>query len=324
MINKYFFGICCLLVPVFASAAPPSLDLKKGEHLVLIGNTFSERMQYFGYFETLVNLHYPDANPVIRNLSWSADEVTQIKLQLLKGGGYVTQLSDEPMPLQPRPFEFGSVEDHLTKVSADVILLCFGANEAFKGKAGLAKFAADYQIFIDRMKAGKFNGESKPRLILVSPIAQENLGKPFPDPAKQNDNLELYTSKIGEIAATNKIGFVDLFSPTILLMSKGKAAKPLTDNAIHLNDYGQRAVAEVFASALGITAPWTEKAEPIRHLVIEKNKQFFFRWRPINGEYVYGRRKDPFGVVSYPPELAQWQKMTEDLDQKIWEESGKL
>ncbi len=323
MIRKKLIILCCLFLPGFASADPLSLDLKKGEHLVLIGNTFAERMQYFGYFETLVNLHYPDANPVIRNLGWSADEITQIRLQVLKGGGYVTQLSDKPMALQPRPFQFGTVEEHLSKVKADVILLCFGANEAFQGEARLEKFAVDYQVFIDRMKAGTFNGKSAPRLILVSPIARENLGKPFPDPAKQNGNLKLYTAKIKEIAKASEIGFVDLYSPTMALMAK-KDAVPLTDNEIHLNANGQRVVAEIFASALGMTAPWTEAAEPIRKLVIEKNKQFFFRWRPINGEYVYGRRKDPFGIVSYPPELAQWQKMTEDLDQKIWQKSGEL
>jgi len=60
MIRKFFFALSCLSLPILALAAPPSLDLKKGDHLVLIGNTFAERMQYFGYFETLVNLLYPE------------------------------------------------------------------------------------------------------------------------------------------------------------------------------------------------------------------------------------------------------------------------
>ncbi|MCB1061376.1 MAG: SGNH/GDSL hydrolase family protein [Verrucomicrobiae bacterium] len=310
-------------MPILALAAPPSLDLKKGDHLVLIGNTFAERMQYFGYFETLVNLHYPEANPVIRNLGWAADEVTRIHLQVLKGGGYITEPTDEPVPLQPRPFNFGSMEAHLTEQKADVILLCFGFNEAFQGKAGLDSFAADYQAYIDGLKDQQFNGKSKPRLILISPIAQEKLPAPFPDPTKQNENLKLYTEKIAEIAEANSLGFVNLFSPTIELMSRGNA-EPLTMNGVHLNDTGHRVVAEIMATTLGMTEPWSEKAEAIRKLVVAKNEQFFFRWRPINGEYVYGRRKDPFGVITYPPELAQWEQMTADLDQKIWAESKKL
>lgn len=324
MITRICFLLSCLACPVFASGVPPSLDLKKGDHLVLLGNTFAERMQYFGYFETLVQLHYAGADPVIRNLGWSADEVTRQRLQVLKSeSGYVTQPTDEPVALQPRPFRFGSLESHLSRQKADVILLCFGFNEAFKGKAGLDSFTSDYQAFIDRLKAGKFNGKTAPRLILISPIAQENLGPPYPDPTQQNENMKLYTKRIGEIAERNKIGFVDLFTPTFGLMSQ-KHAEAETMNSVHLNDRGQRLVAEMLATALGMTEPWTKKAEPIRQLVIDKNKQFFFRWRPINGEYVYGRRREPFGVISFPPEMAQWQKMTEDLDQKIQEASRKL
>jgi hypothetical protein len=323
MIRKLFFGLSCLSLLLPAMAAPPSLDLRKGEHLVLLGNTFAERMQYFGYFETLVNLHYPEANPVIRNLGWAGDEVTRIHLQVLKGGGYVTEPTDEPVPLQPRPFQFGSLEDHLTMQKADVILLCFGFNESFQGKAGLEQFGADYQTFLDELKGKKFNGTSPARFILISPIAQEKLGAPFPDPAKQNENLKLYTAKIAEIAEANSLGFVDLFSPTVSLMDQG-SPEPLTMNGVHLNDNGQRVVAEILATSLGMTDPWSDKAEAIRKLVVAKNEQFFFRWRPINGEYVFGRRKDPFGVISYPPEMAQWEKMTADLDQQIWAESRNL
>jgi lysophospholipase L1-like esterase len=324
MTRKLLFALSCLSLLSPVVAAPPSLDLKKGEHLVLLGNTFAERMQYFGYFETLVNLHYAEADPVIRNLGWAADEVTRIHLQVLKGGsGFITEPTDEAVPLQPRPFQFGSLDEHLTMQKADVILLCFGFNESFRGEAGLKQFGADYQTFLDELKDKKYNGTSPPRLLLISPIAQEKRGAPFPDPAKENENLKLYTAKIAEIAEANSLGFVDLFSPTFGPFSQG-SPEPLTMNGIHLNDKGQRAVAEILATSLGITEPWNEKAEAIRRLVVAKNEQFFFRWRPINGEYVYGRRKDPFGVISYPPELAQWQKMTEDLDQKIWTESRKL
>ncbi len=35
----------------------------------------------------------------------------------------------------------------------------------------------------------------------------------------------------------------------------------------------------------------------------EKNLLFFDRWRAVNGFYIYGGRKEPFGVVSFPPEM---------------------
>ena len=56
----------------------------------------------------------------------------------------------------------------------------------------------------------------------------------------------------------------------------------------------------------------------LRQVVNEKNRQFFFRWRAVNGEYIYGRRKTPFGVVSFPPEMKKLDEMILDLDGKIW------
>ena len=44
------------------SAAEP-LKLEKGDHVVLIGNTLAERMQYFGNFETLLHSRFPEKEP---------------------------------------------------------------------------------------------------------------------------------------------------------------------------------------------------------------------------------------------------------------------
>src|SRR5262245_58119297 len=52
------------------------LELKKGDRLVLIGNTLAERMQYFGHWEALLHARFPEHELVVRNLGWSADEIT--------------------------------------------------------------------------------------------------------------------------------------------------------------------------------------------------------------------------------------------------------
>ena len=54
------------LVGLFApGAARPrpaaGLQLKKGDKIVIIGNTLAERMQYFGHFETLLHSRFPAA-----------------------------------------------------------------------------------------------------------------------------------------------------------------------------------------------------------------------------------------------------------------------
>src|SRR4051794_31347671 len=60
-----------------ASADPgPRLELRRGDRIIIIGNTLAERMQYFGHFETLLQSRFPELELVVRNLGWSADELT--------------------------------------------------------------------------------------------------------------------------------------------------------------------------------------------------------------------------------------------------------
>ncbi len=59
-----------------AQQQPKRLELRPGEKIILVGNTLAERMQYFGYFETLLHSRFPKHRLVVRNLGWSADELT--------------------------------------------------------------------------------------------------------------------------------------------------------------------------------------------------------------------------------------------------------
>jgi hypothetical protein len=86
----------------FFSASPTeaaSLEIQQGDHVVWIGNTFAERMQYFGEIESRLHARYPEHDLVVRNLAWSADTVS----------------------LRPRPKDFGDVHHYLSEVKADVI-----------------------------------------------------------------------------------------------------------------------------------------------------------------------------------------------------------
>lgn len=79
------FCQCCLLVvlnvsmirlnPVVAQALNSGFTPKKGDHIILLGNTFADRMRHYGYFETLLQKNYPDKQLTLRNMGWSADEV---------------------------------------------------------------------------------------------------------------------------------------------------------------------------------------------------------------------------------------------------------
>src|SRR5215471_17277855 len=105
------------LAPAAVAAAAEPLQLSKGQHVVLIGNTLAERMQYFGQFETLLHARHPQLELVVRNLGWSADEVA----------------------LRPRSQAFQDHGHTLADHQADVILAFFGFNESFGGEKGLPK-----------------------------------------------------------------------------------------------------------------------------------------------------------------------------------------
>ena len=92
-----------------ADAAEPvvtklPLALSKGTRIGLVGNTLFDRMHQFGHLEALLQQAHSGKELVVRNLSWSADEVD----------------------LQPRPANFADANQHLTSMQADVVLAAFG------------------------------------------------------------------------------------------------------------------------------------------------------------------------------------------------------
>ena len=109
---------------------------------------------------------------------------------------------------------------HLLTRDVDTIILCFGANEAFRGSGGLKVFIEDYQTLIDELLSESFNGEASPRLILVSPIPQEDRGRLFADPKTQNESLANYSDSIRKLTETNSLLFVDLYEATEKLMEE--------------------------------------------------------------------------------------------------------
>jgi glucose/arabinose dehydrogenase len=56
----------------------------------------------------------------------------------------------------------------------------------------------------------------------------------------------------------------------------------------------------------------------LRGEINEKNKQFWYDYRAVNGFYIYGGRKNPFGVVNFPAEFARLRKMIANRDARIW------
>jgi glucose/arabinose dehydrogenase/lysophospholipase L1-like esterase len=311
-------GFIALNLAGRAAAAGPQLELKKGDHVVIVGNTLAERMQLFGGFETLLHSRFPQHELVVRNLGWSADEIT----------------------LRPRSKDFRDHQQTLADHKPNVLIAMFGFNESFKGPAGVEQFKQDLESLIaapqriDDYATSRSNWDRTPdvtkaapkidtlrQIVLVSPIAFENLGlKTLPSGEAQNKNLELYTAAMKSVAEKHKVPFVDLFSPSLALFN-GKQEKPHTINGVHLNEQGDKVVGKLLDDALFGPASKNPDVDvkKLHAEVQEKNQQFYYDYRAINGFYIYGGRKAPFGIVNFPAEFAKLRKMIAVRDRRIWD-----
>lgn len=270
--------------------------------MVIIGNTFADRMHHYNFFEPLLHQSFPDKNLVVRNLGWSADEINQ----------------------RSRPLNFPTQDELLAEYKADYILACYGLNESFKGADSLALFKKQLADYLQQLKSTQYNGKSSPQIILVSPITHEKLGGLFPDPTVSNKNIELYTKGMSEVAKDMDIPFIDLFHAS---QKWYDPKNPLTINGIHLNSEGYRIAGEYMAGSLGLTVnKWSQTLTNLKKLIDQKIQQFFYLYRAINSEYIVGRRKEPWvqpagGPISYPGEFAKLREMVIKLDSLVWKQS---
>ncbi len=296
-LNALISLLLLLLSSCGEKALVHQLNPEKNSKIVFLGNTFAVALQETDYFETHLYKSFPESNLTVRNLAWSADEIN----------------------LQPRPLNFGTLDQHLQQQKADIIFACFGLNEAFKGLDSLEQFKKQMMMFLSHLQKQRYNGRSAPKVILVSPIAHEKLGGFLPNPAAHNKNLKQYTEGMRQIAKGLGIPFIDLFGPTTKLMERGTDS--LTSNGIHLNDRGYKEVSEIMATAMGFpVTSWTpdQHSNRLRKVIAIKNKHFFYKFKAGNGEYIYGRRREWAGGRLLPSELHEIDTMVLRLDSVIW------
>ena len=219
-------AVVCSVRGVVA-ASPESFPIQPGDRIAVVGNTFADQLRMHGYLETLL-LQRSEGKPVsIRHLGWAGDMLTA----------------------RDRPTGFPTEESELIAHKTDVLIACFGMGESFKGEAGLAGFRRDLEGFIDSHQGKQYNGKTDVRLILISPIAYEDLGSLSPALEKRNQELAAYTKVMSQVATMAGLPIVDLNGATADLMQYDSAPK-LTSNGVNLNDYGYWCVSRTIADAL--------------------------------------------------------------------------
>jgi mono/diheme cytochrome c family protein/glucose/arabinose dehydrogenase len=300
------------------------LKIKKGTHIVLLGNNLASRMIHFGHFETEMQLRYPDSLLFIRNMGdggntpgfrphssrnspWAFPGAEKFQNELAHKSGSIGH--------------FDTPDEWLAMLQADVIIAFFGYNESFQGEAGLENYKAELHAFIEHTLKQQYSSETPPKLALVSPIAFEDLSAnmDLPKGVNENRNLALYTTAMREIAAADSILFVDAFTASKSWYAANE--EDLTADGFQLNDLGYQKLSQLLADEVfGVTK---SKAEENRQLVNDavREKNWFWHndYKIPNGVHAYGRRYNPFGPDNYPAEIEKIRQMTAIRDQAIWE-----
>jgi len=305
------------LVPFLAGSLlyaqqSPRLSLQPNDRIAVLGSAIADRMQHTGWFEAMLHARFPDHRLTIRTLAVAGDEVTTWH----------------------RSQGFGSRDEWLAKVGADVVFAFYGTNESFAGEAGLPKFRAALGAFVDAMRAATFGKNGPCRVVLFTPIANERHRDPaFPDPARNNERLQRYAAAIVDVAREKGVLCVDLFAPSQRLFADAAAAGlSFTVNGLHLDDDGDRLLAlPMFAASCGGEPPAVD--ERLRAAVLDKNRCWHQRYRTIDGYNIHGGRsyekyapKDRSGVVGEPilnrtvmqREMAIRDVMTANRDARVW------
>ncbi len=262
-------------------------QLVDGDRVVFIGDALFERDGKYGCLEMALSLAFPDRKLTFRNLGWSGDNVFARSRDYFdkQGDGYARLIA------------------HVNRLRPTVMLLAYGGNESYAGEAGLAEFAAGYRRLLDDLEM------SGARFVLLSPIRQENLGPPLPDPAPYNRNRQLYAAEIQKLAAERGHRFVDLFHRF------ASSGGPLTYNGIHLDHHGYEELAKTICRELGLPVPSFDGRDELRRAIVEKNRLYFYRWRPSNETYLFGHRKHEQGNNAV--EIPQFDPLVAEKEQQI-------
>ena len=231
---RKFTNLALILVTgmgISAVRGSEPIKIVDGDRIVYLGNTFAERDATYGYLETWLTTDHCNKTFTFRNLGWSGDTVW----------------GDARAGFGGRADGFKHLKEHVFALRPTIILVAYGMNESFAGEPGLAAFDTGLNTLLDTL------GETKAKIVLISPIPLEDLGPPLPSPKIQNVNVELYVETMKKKAEARHLGFINLYE-TWKDIFRRQSAKPdsryFTDDGQHLNQKGYQLVAASISADL--------------------------------------------------------------------------
>ncbi len=306
-----FVACAFALLPAIQDAR---LELRSGEVVAIVGNALAERMLQEGSFEARLQLAHPQLGITVRNLGFAGDEVVT----------------------RQRTSGFGTPDEHLAAVEANVVVVMFGEVESFRGAAGTQQFGDELSQYVRHLRAMRYasndegSGRSSPEVVLVAPIPYEDLGDPLlPDAKTTNARIALYADVVRAVATELSVPFVD--AGPALRAAYERESEPMTIDGIHLNARGNAVFAAAIMRSLFPTAeePDAARLESTRALVIAKDERWYRRHHVADGYNVYGQRSmleynDQTNRVVMQRELEWLDATCTNLDRGIWEHVSRL
>ena len=219
------------------AAETPNVELRDGDRIAFVGNEFFEREADRGYIETELTTRFDNKNLTFRNLGYSGDTVRADARNLCSGWAV----------FGPADQGFDRLKNLIEHIKPTLIFVAYGMNESFEGPKGLDPFVQGLGRMLDMLAA---DGAPGVRIVLVSPIRHEDLGRPLPDPAEHNKNIALYIDAIEKVAQQRGYPFINLFE-ALGDGTKDAFHTPFTSDGIHLTPYGYWRAAMVLEQAIG-------------------------------------------------------------------------
>ena len=265
----------------------------------MVGSTLLEREQQFGYVELMLHTMFPDKKFTVRNLGWSGDTVW----------------GEARAEFGTQSEGYRKLVEQVKAEKPTVLILAYGTNEAFAGKAGVEKFAKQYRQLLADV------AQPDTRCIFLT-IPTPKLAKASPNFAQAE-----YDAAIKTLAKERNGMVVDLnqlYQPT--------DSRTLTDEGILPNDLGFTRLASTMSMQLVFDRqsrgdfteskhPLPKELEPLRQLILQKNQLYFYKYRPANDTYLFLFRKHEQG--NNAAEIPKFDPLIAELDAKINEMKGK-
>ncbi len=279
---------CALLIPCAQAAG---LELKDGDRVVFLGDTFLEREVDYGHLEAALTRTFSDRNVTFRNLAWAGDT---------------------PMGKARASFDWNKadsewlkrVKEQVAIAKPTVAILSYGMTAALEGGSeGAIQHRAELGKLMDAVNEV---GGGQVRFVLLSPLQQQG-ERPDSDRSRALESVATATKALAE---ERQATYGDVLG---LSRNLSRLRMVLYDTPVLLNEQGYSMLAPRLVESLTGTKPEEEGVSaPLLAAIRKKNELFFHRWRPANWTYLFGFRKHEQGqnageIPKFEPLIAEWE-----------------